>query len=129
MTTMSRFNTQPDAADADQCFVCGMRGHQGTSILGPAVHEACEEWHEGNAYPSRTTSIAYPPFTRDQVKSMNAFQKSGIGEPETCSASPQIHRPGLRLVARKAGWWCRKCRHNCQHPWAYAPTTDWSWRT
>jgi hypothetical protein len=125
---MSRFYAQRGDADAAQCFVCGMYGHQGTSLLGSAVHEDCEEWHEGNVYPSWITKIAYPPFTRDQVKSMNAFQKSGAGEPEVCSASALVHRPGLRLVARRGGWWCRKCRSNYQHAWAYEPMTDWSWQ-
>lgn len=108
----------------DQCFVCGVTGHRGTSFLGSAVHETCHEWFEADM---RTRSaVVSAPFTRDQVRSLNAYQRSGPDELVTCPGANH-HRRVQRLIARKSGWRC--CRCGYRQSWAYQVAADWSWRS
>ncbi len=61
------------------------------------------------------------PFTEEQVKSLNAYQKSQYVHPYTCVCGNHIP-----LIATKDGWVCKKCAY--KQNWAHNFTADWSWK-
>lgn len=64
-----------------------------------------------------------PPWTPDQVASLNAFQEDGRMHEFTCNHSVCHVRT---LVAGPEGWTCEGCGYK-QH-WAYDWMADWSWK-
>lgn len=60
------------------------------------------------------------PFTADQVKSLNGYQRSKVMHPFTCA----MHSD-LNLIAREDGWVCPQCtyRQNWAHDWM----ANWKW--
>ena len=69
------------------------------------------------------TSIT-TPFTEEQVKSLNEYQKSEHVHPYTCGNDSCHHVP---LIATKEGWTCPQC-YNWTQTWCHDFTADWSWK-
>ena len=93
------------------------------------------------------------PWSDEQVRSLNGFQRSGVMHPFTC---PRSHRTvvddqpddrghlwrdadgdddpypfcfdHVRLVADVDGWWCPAQTCNYTQPWAWEFMADGSWR-
>ena len=63
------------------------------------------------------------PFTDDQVRSINAYQKSGAFHPFTCGTEGC---QGI-LRATREGMVCDTCRQWTQD-WVHDFMADWSWR-
>lgn len=66
--------------------------------------------------------VAFTPLTREQQRSINAFQVSGVSHPLTCGGDPR-HTP---LVAERDGMFCIDCDYT--QDWVHAWMGDWSWR-
>ena len=68
------------------------------------------------------------PWTEDQVKSLNEFQKSGFVHPFTCGNDkcPHPRYEHSILIAREDGWHCPKCAYT--QNWAHKFMTDWTWK-
>lgn len=62
-----------------------------------------------------------PPFTEDQVKSLNAYQASNVCHPFTCICGGHTV-----LIATKEGWICPKCDY--KQKWAHKFMADWTWK-
>ncbi len=62
--------------------------------------------------------IATAPFTEDQIKSINRFQKSGILSPITCSCNGHFY-------AREDGLTCPGCFSKLEVVPVF--TTNWFW--
>jgi hypothetical protein len=60
------------------------------------------------------------PWTDEQVRSLNAYQKAGYVHPFTSSS-------GSNLIATKAGWVEREGGPIVQR-WAHEFMLDWSWK-
>jgi hypothetical protein len=61
-----------------------------------------------------------PPWTKEQVDSLNALQKSGIVHPYTCGGNrtDENHLDGEGvLVATENGWMCPYCDY--RQDWAH----------
>lgn len=67
-----------------------------------------------------------PPWSPDQVASLNAFQTSGLLHPFTC---PRWHPDAVALVATEYGWTCpvKPCQY--AQNWAHGYMADWTWKT
>jgi hypothetical protein len=63
------------------------------------------------------------PFTDDQVKSINGFQKSKHWHPFTCG---KVHCDGI-LTASRNGVFCRKCG-NWKQYWVHDFMANWEWK-
>jgi len=61
------------------------------------------------------------PFNDEQVKSLNAYQKSTY-HPYTCGGK---NCRGI-LVATTNGWVCNNCGY--LQDWAHTFSADWSWK-
>jgi DNA-directed RNA polymerase subunit RPC12/RpoP len=62
-----------------------------------------------------------PPFTPDQVKSINGFQKSKDWHPVTC---PNC---GGDLIVSPEGMTCPNCGDYHQN-WVHSFMADWEWK-
>ena len=79
---------------------------------------------------------AKAPWTAEQVKSLNDYQKSGVFHPFTCGGdrSDKAHANYARqheedkgqLIATTCGWVCPICGY--QQDWAHKSMADDSWR-
>lgn len=69
-------------------------------------------------HPNPGTERSVPPWTPNQVASLNAYQRCGYRHPFTCQC-------GAEFVANRNGWECPNCT-NVQG-WAHAYMTDWRW--
>ena len=73
-----------------------------------------------------------PPWTDDEVASMNGYQTSGAGHEFTCGADacrrghPDPASRYAPLRAATDGWHCDYCGYT--QNWAFLFMTDWSWR-
>lgn len=72
-------------------------------------------------------SHLFPPWTDEQVQSLNAYQRAGFMHPFTCpNRSDGQHRNDGSdlgtLVAGTDGWWCRDCEYTQR--WAHAFMAD-----
>jgi hypothetical protein len=69
-----------------------------------------------------------PPFTPEQVASLNAYQASGAFHPYTCGNDDchGVKGQHASLVARADGWHCPACDYTQE--WAHASTAGGSWR-
>jgi ribosomal protein S27AE len=68
------------------------------------------------------------PFTEDQVKSLNGYQKSGYCHPFTCG-NDKCPKPRFEhsiLVAKSDGWHCPRCAYT--QTWAHKFMADGSWK-
>ena len=63
-----------------------------------------------------------PPFSEQQIKSMNDFQASGSFHPFTCGNDSR-HRD---LIATPEGWICPDCDYT--QDWSHDWMTDDGWR-
>jgi hypothetical protein len=63
------------------------------------------------------------PFTDDQVKSINGFQKSKHWHPFTCG---KVHCDGI-LTASRNGVFCRKCG-NWKQYWVHDFMANGEWK-
>jgi hypothetical protein len=72
--------------------------------------------------------MSRPPWTHDQVGSLNAYQESGALHPFTCGACRDRTDDGndYRLTATCDGWECAFCGYT--QTWAWPFMTDWSWK-
>lgn len=68
-------------------------------------------------------AIIRAPFTKEQVDSLNGFQRSGIVHPFTCGTE----ECRADLVATKDGWICDYC-HLHKQDWAHDFMADGSWK-
>jgi hypothetical protein len=84
--------------------------------------------------PMAIPDIIRAPFTSDQVKSLNEFQRLGglAGFHEfTCRSDKHDARddddwtPREVLIAYESGWECPDC--GLTQDWAHAGMADWSW--
>ena len=57
----------------------------------------------------------WAPWTHEQVKALNEFQRKGEFHPYTCGSG--THSTTL-LLASPDGWWCPDCTYT--QPWAWA---------
>jgi len=64
----------------------------------------------------------FAPWSEDQVKSLNAFQRSKNVHPYTCGGDNCREV----LFATKAGWVCRKCEYT--QDWALDFMANWVWK-
>ena len=62
----------------------------------------------------------HAPFTPEQVKSLNAYQVSGVGHPFTCEHDGRV------LRATEDCWVCDYCGR--RQYWAHSFMSDGSWR-
>lgn len=71
---------------------------------------------------------ARPPFTPEQVASLNGYQASGAFHPYTCGYDdcPGVNGGHASLIAREDGWHCPACAYT--QDWAHATSADGSWR-
>lgn len=68
-----------------------------------------------------------PPWGRDQVASLAAYQHSGAGHPFTCGNDEcREATGGAPLDAVANGWLCSRCGYT--QDWAWAFMTDFTWR-
>jgi hypothetical protein len=74
------------------------------------------------------------PFTDDQVKSLNAYQVSGVMHPFTCAhCRDQLgtYADGVfndrLLVATNEGWTCPTC--DTTQDWTWEWMADWKWES
>jgi hypothetical protein len=80
--------------------------------------------------PPHTRDV--PPWTADEVASMNGYQASGAGHPFTCGndecrgGKPDPRSRYAPLLATEDGWVCDWCGYT--QDWAWLWMTDWSWR-
>lgn len=64
------------------------------------------------------------PFNKEQVRSLNQFQKSGRMHPFTC---PRVHHEDtVVLSAATSGWWCPEKGCTYKQNWAHAFMADGS---
>lgn len=71
--------------------------------------------------PTTTDQKIKAPFTSEQVKRLNAFQKSGLFHPFTCGnpeRTDENHPDRGILVATRGGWVCPNCYYT--QDWAHA---------
>ena len=61
------------------------------------------------------------PFTTDQVRSLNAYQRAKVMHPFTCT----VHSD-TPLIAREDGWICPTCAY--RQKWAHEFMGNWKWR-
>lgn len=67
-----------------------------------------------------------PPYTREEVESINAFQASGVFHPFTCPN--EDHDPGqVNLEATEQGMRCPQCDYT--QGWVWHWMADDGWRT
>ena len=62
------------------------------------------------------------PFSEDQVRSLNEYQKSGVFHEFTCGTDNCREI----LIAEKDGWRCPVCGY--RQYWAHPFMADWSWK-
>jgi hypothetical protein len=68
------------------------------------------------------TATITPPWTEQQVATLNAFQRSGIAHPFTCGA--QHHGSHRTLIATERGWECPDDECTYEQRWAHAFMAD-----
>lgn len=68
------------------------------------------------------------PFTEEQVKSLNAYQRSGYFHPFTCGNDncPHKRHEHSVLYAKTDGWHCPNC--NYTQNWAHVWMANWEWK-
>lgn len=66
--------------------------------------------------------IVFAPWTVEQVKSLNGFQKSGVWHEFTCGNN---HAMDDTLVATEAGWVCPNCDYT--QDWAHDFMANRAW--
>lgn len=71
------------------------------------------------------TGISRPPWTLEQVASLNAYQLSASMHPFTCGNGECRAEYGDPLFATPSGWACVRC--SWRQFWAWAWMTDGSW--
>jgi hypothetical protein len=81
--------------------------------------QAFSRTHEG---ARSEQEVVRAPWTREQVASLNAFQRSERYHPYTCPS--EAH--SSHLVASKQGWYCPMCAYT--QGWAHTWSADWSWQ-
>lgn len=64
--------------------------------------------------------MSIPPFSEDQIKSINEFQNSEVMHPFTCCDHQS-------MVAEKDGMRCLKC--NRLQEWVHEWMANWEWKT
>ena len=69
----------------------------------------------------------HAPFTKDQVDSLNAYQKSGIFHQFTGNNNLLPEGEDDILVANREGWYSLN-DPNYTQSWAYPFMADWSWK-
>lgn len=65
-------------------------------------------------------------FNKDQIDSLNDYQKSGNFHPFTCkNHGDENHGKNDYLVATASGWICPYCEY--KQDWAHSFMADYSW--
>lgn len=64
------------------------------------------------------------PFTRDQIKALNRYQREGLMHPFTCVRDHDEH---VLLVAGPNGWWCPVQTCTYTQEWAHGFMADETW--
>lgn len=72
------------------------------------------------------TEFVRPPWTADQVASLNGYQQAGVMHEFTCGNSDCRRVDGKPLTAAEDGWHCLRCGYTQE--FAHAWMADWSWQ-
>ncbi len=92
-------------------------------LIAAAPVAAAVSVSRGEAAP-----LAKTKFTPDEVKSLNAFQRSWVRHPFTCvNGRDARHFDGEGvLLATERGWVCLYCDYT--QDWAYGFMKNWRWK-
>ncbi len=71
------------------------------------------------------SDIITAPFTDDQVRVLNRYQREGLMHPFTCPSDKHVMR--LMLVATRDGWKCLLQDCDYTQDWAHAFMADEEW--
>jgi hypothetical protein len=75
------------------------------------------------------SSMTVPPWTEDEVKSLNEYQTAGEVHPFTCvNTTIPTHAGDGRLVATAGGWRCSDPACQYHQEWAWSWMADGSWK-